>query len=101
MRSLLDSLSLVSGSVVVGLISVALVAALGRISRVTLYPVWAVIVPLVLAYCLYWLPVWLGNDPSEYGAWSVLVIGVWFVAGAIPSAVVLLVLRKNRTLQPK
>jgi hypothetical protein len=101
MRSLVDSLSLVSGSVVVALISVALTVALARISRVILYPVWAVVVPLVISYCLYWLPVWLGNDPSEYGAWSGLVVGVWFVAGAVPSSVILFVLRKRRSLQPK
>jgi hypothetical protein len=55
-----------------------------------------VIVPLTFAYSIYWLPVWLGADPSEYGAWAVLVVGTWFLAGSIPSAVVVATHRRRR-----
>jgi hypothetical protein len=40
-----------------------------------------VIVPFSLAYCLYWLPVWLGAEPSEFSAWAILFVGAWFLAG--------------------
>lgn len=45
-------------------------------SRVPTYVRWLLVVaiPFVLAYCLYWSPVWLGSDDvSQYSAWAVLV----------------------------
>jgi hypothetical protein len=99
MRSLIDSLSLVSGSLVAAMISLVLVATLGRFSSVRLYVLWAVLIPFIVAYCLYWSPVWLGNDPSEYGIWSGMVISVWFVAGTAASSALLFFLRKRRKAQ--
>jgi hypothetical protein len=54
-----------------------------------------VIVPFVLAYCLYWSPVWLGADPLGYDVWKFLFIGAWFFAGFFPSAVLVLILQKR------
>ena len=57
---------------------------------------WAVIVPFALAYCLYWSPVWLDADKSEfnhallrseYHTWQFIIVP-WFLAGAITSAAV-------------
>jgi hypothetical protein len=48
----------------------------------------AVLVPFVLSYCIYWLPVWRGASPSEYSSWEVLGIGVPFLAGFIASILV-------------
>ena len=52
------------------------------------------LVPLALAFCLYWLPVWLGANSSEYFSWSFLFVGAWFLAGAVPSAVTVLIFGK-------
>lgn len=46
-----------------------------------------------IAYALYWLPVWLGDDPSEYSSWSGMVIRPWALAGLAASALVLVILR--------
>jgi hypothetical protein len=101
MRSLIDSLSFGSGSLVAAMISLVLVATLSRFSSVRWYPLWAVLIPFVVAYCLYWSPVWLGNDPSEYSIWSGMVISVWFVAGASASSALLFFLHKRRKAQQK
>lgn len=87
MKNLLESFSLTTGAILVALLSVAMVWALSFVSRPALRMVWAVVVPFALAYCLYWSPVWLGDDPSEYGAWAVLCVGVWFLAGMVASLV--------------
>jgi hypothetical protein len=57
---------------------------------------WAVVVPFAVAYCAYWFPVWRGADSSEYSAWALLVIGIWFVAGFVPSAILIRFLRSRR-----
>ena len=48
--------------------------------------------PLILSYCIHWLPVWRGASPSEYHAWELLEVGAPFVAGLITSIVVVLIL---------
>src|SRR5437868_1472590 len=96
MKTLVESLSLGSGAVLIALLSMAVVWLLCAVLPVTLRWLSIVIVPLTLAYSLYWLPVWLGSDPSEYSAWAVLVVGTWFLAGSIPSAAMVIIHRRRR-----
>lgn len=87
----------ISSAGVVGLLC-SVYRVTSRKLRVALVPLTVVIVPLTLAYCLYWSPVWLlGAPKTEYGAWEFVFIPPWFLAGAIPSAVVALILRKRRS----
>jgi hypothetical protein len=95
MKTFVNSLSLGSGAILVALLSVAVVWLLCSVLPAALRSLWAVIVPFSLAYCLYWLPVWLGAEPSEFGAWAILGVGAWFLAGYFPSAVVVLILQKR------
>ena len=97
MRDLIESLSLSSGAVLIALVSLGVVWSLSSAFPKALRPLWVLIVPLVLAYSLYWSPVWLGADPFEYNVWRWLFIGTWFLAGAIPSAVLVLVLRRKKS----
>jgi hypothetical protein len=46
------------------------------------------ICPIIVAAMLYWLPVFLGASPSEYGAWAVIFIGTWSVAGVCTSLLI-------------
>jgi hypothetical protein len=104
MKALVESLSLGSGAAVVAIFSAGIVWLLCSVCPESLYKVWAVIVPFALAYCLYWSPTWLTDGSefdralirSEYHIWAFLVIGVWFLAGAIPSAAIAVMLRKRR-----
>ena len=102
MKELVDSLSLGTGAIVVAALSAAVVWLLCSVLPAALRSLWVYAVPLMLAYSLYWLPVWLGNDPSEYGAWQLIVIGPWFIAGAIASAVTSRIVgnRSNRSDVP-
>jgi hypothetical protein len=96
MKAFIESLSLVSGTVLVALLSVVVVWLLCSILPKVREELWVVIVPFALAYSLYWLPVWLGSDPSAYGAWEFLGVGAWFFSGFFPSAALVIVLRKRR-----
>ena len=96
MKALIESLSLGSGAVLIAVLSVSVVWLLCAVSPVSLRWLWVAIVPFILAYSLYWLPVWLGSDSSKYSVWAVLGVGTWFLSGAIPSALLVLVLRKRR-----
>jgi hypothetical protein len=49
----------------------------------------AITVPMALSICIYWSPVWLGADPSQYSAWALIGIGVPFIAGALTSMLIL------------
>jgi hypothetical protein len=97
----LESFSLGTGALVVAVVSLAVVWLLSSVLPLRLGALWVAVVPLGLAYCLYWLPVWLGSDPLEYGAWQFLVVGAWFLSGFIPSAILLRYLRKRRGAIPK
>jgi hypothetical protein len=44
--------------------------------------------PFVIASCIYWLPVWMGAGASEYAAWAGVFIGLWGLAGAAVSTVI-------------
>ena len=97
MRTFVESLSLGSGAILLAVLSTGVVWLLCSVFPVTLRKLWVVIVPFIFAYCLYWSPVWLGADPSEYHAWALIVILPWFLAGAIPSAAIVLILEKLRS----
>ncbi len=97
MKAFIESLSLTSGAVVIAILSVIVVWILCSLLPVA-SPwrwIWAVVVPFGLAYCLYWSPVWLGADASEYSAWAFAFLVPWFLAGAIPSAIIIVILQKR------
>jgi hypothetical protein len=56
----------------------------------------AVGVPFALSYCIYWLAVWRGADPSEYSAWELLGIGAPFLVGLVASVLVVLIVGRRR-----
>lgn len=95
MREFLGSLDIFSAAIIVAGLSLGVVWLLCSKLSVRFGALWAVAIPLIIAYSLYWLPVWLGDDPSEYGAWSFIIIP-WFFAGFFPSAVMVRILQKRR-----
>jgi hypothetical protein len=82
------SLSLESGALLVAVVSAVIALVLASVLRGAIVWLLVVLVPLAVAYCLYWLPVWLGEDPSEYSSWAPIIIIPWFVVGAVVSFVV-------------
>jgi hypothetical protein len=100
MMEFVQSLSLHSGALLVALMSVAALVASLRV-----LPRWAqwctgVLVPVLLAWGLYWSPVWLGvAGRSEYSAWSWLGVGAWSAAGLLANsaaAIIAVRLRRRR-----
>lgn len=97
MKLFLESFSLGSGTLLIALLSMGIVWSLRSWLPKNLHSLSSAVVPFVLAYCLYWSPVWLGSDDvAQYGAWAGLVIGAWFLAGFFPSAVMVLIIQKRR-----
>jgi hypothetical protein len=95
MREALESLSVWSGGAVVSVVSAAMVWLLCSLGPAALRKLWIVIAPIAVSFCLYWSPVWLGADSAEYSAWAFAFMLPWFVAGAIPSAVIVRLFEKR------
>jgi hypothetical protein len=94
-QAFFQSLSLTSASVLVAVVSGIAALLIGRITSAITRWFAAVLVPFVLAYCVYWMPVWLGADGSEYLAWALLGVGVPFLAGLVLSALVTIVVARH------
>jgi hypothetical protein len=77
------------GALGVVLVSAILAFVWTRIRSTPLRWLLALSVPLVISYSLYWSPVWLGADSSEYSAWAPLFIVPWYIAGAAMSSLVI------------
>jgi hypothetical protein len=107
MKAFVDSLSLGSGALVVAIVSAGIVWLLCFLFPASPHKLWALIVPFALAYCLYWSPVWLDADQSEfhhallrseYHTWQFVIVP-WFLAGAIPSAAIVFMLGQPRRVR--
>lgn len=84
----IDGLSLWSGALVVAIVSalLTLFATQGRSLKFK----WLFIlsIPLLVAYVIYWSPVWFGisSDVSQADAWQPLFIIPWYLTGILFSA---------------
>lgn len=81
------SLSLWSGALLVALVSAVVALAIATAWRGKAVWFLVLLASLGVANCLYWVPVWSGQSPSEYAAWAPLFIIPWFLAGACASLV--------------
>ena len=95
MQAFFQSLSLTSASVLVAVISAIAALLIGRITSAAARWFAAVLFPFVVSYSVYWMPLWLGADGSEYLAWELLGIGVPFLAGVVPSTVVAFIVTRH------
>jgi hypothetical protein len=84
----LISLSFLSGGCLVALVSAILAAGWGWWQQAWLKRALTFLVPISLSYSLYWLPVWVGQDSSEYAMWAIVCIVPWSVAGVLASTAV-------------
>ena len=91
-------MSLGGVALMIAVCSVALVWLLYVLLPAAFRWVSVALVPLGLAYCVYWSPVWFrGADSSEFSSWQLLFIPPWFLAGAIPSALLVKILDKRKS----
>jgi hypothetical protein len=97
MAGLLSSLSLASGSVVVAVVVAVMAALLVRRFRRSFVWLACLAVSFALSYCMYWSPVWLGSDPTEYFVWEQLVVGAWSIAGTVAATLAVLILGRRVT----
>ena len=67
-----------------------------RIQPIILRWIGAVVAPFAVSYCIYWLPVWRGANPSQYYSWELLGIGIPFAAGLITSLLVIIILGRRQ-----
>ena len=94
MLNFLLSLSLGSGAILIGASSAFLAFLFAFIPFTKLRWFFALVMPFVLSYSLYWWPVWLGQDPSEYYSWALVAIVPWYAVGVIASVLIVVLTRK-------
>jgi hypothetical protein len=80
----IDSLSLESAAAIIAAISAGLALIWARIRNKYWRRGISLGAPFILAYSLYWTPVWFGHgDKASFAAWAPLFILPWFAAGAV------------------
>jgi hypothetical protein len=94
MKQFFESLSLGSEIAIVAICSIVVVGFWCYFFQHWVVWLAAIIIPILLAYCIYWSPVWLGANPSEYSTWSFLGVGIPAFAGIISSLIVILIVRR-------
>jgi hypothetical protein len=100
MLELFRSLSWGGGALIIVMVSVIATCGFAHIKNRSTKGCLIVLSPFVFSYGLYWAPVWLGADPSEYYSWSLLFIIPWGFAGLSASLISMKIIRaleKNRT----
>jgi len=95
MRNLFQSFSLGGGALEIAVVSALLACLLAQARSAPVRWTGAVLVPLLLSYCLYWAPVWMGTSSDQYSSWAFLGVGAWWIAGVIASVIVMLVVRRR------
>jgi uncharacterized membrane protein len=95
MRQLIDSLSWTSGFFVVALLSAVVALFTGRLQPTALRWVAGALAPIAISYSLYWSPVWLGADSSEYSSWSGVFVIPWSLVGILVSVAVMIGVRQH------
>jgi hypothetical protein len=96
MKEIIESLSLESGAVFVAIVSAIVTVGMNRIFNLKFK--WAIIlsIPFFVANALYWSPVLLGSNSSEYAAWAPLFIIPWYVVGMLSSSLLGYIINKQR-----
>jgi len=90
-KTFIESLSLGSGAALIAVLSALLAWPLCYVRPALVRWFLAAAVSLVLSSCIYWLPVWLGANSSEYSSWALLFICPWFLAGAVSAVLVIFI----------
>ena len=101
MLNLIRSLSLETGALVIMAASAFMAIGVAFIPNTILRRGIASAMSFILAYALYWSPVWLGADPSEYASWAPLFILPWFFAGLLASASVIYLINRRCRIDTK
>jgi hypothetical protein len=96
MKSFIESMSLGEGAMLIAFLSAVVEGLFCLFFPPVFRWLMAIAIPVLLSYCLYWLPVWMGADPSEYGNWQLITIGAWFLAGAASASLVAFAFQKWR-----
>ena len=103
MLDLLNSLSLETGAAIIAVAAAICAVAWAQVTTWQLRWGLAIGTPAIFANALYWSPEWLGANSDQAWSWSIIAIGVWFLAGALSSALVTHLLHKpvgNRNAAP-
>jgi hypothetical protein len=90
-----DSLGLGYGSLFIAVLSAVVACVTARFSSPGFRWAVAVVTPFVLAYCCYWMPVWLGRRPDEDWSWAPIGIGFLSFFGILASLIVTFIISRH------
>jgi hypothetical protein len=98
MLDLFESLPFPVTTLAVAALSVFAVALVARVSPSWFMWVAALVVPFVIAYAIYWAPVWIGHrgNVADHSAWEPIAVGFWGLAGVGGSLVCVYFLHRRR-----
>jgi hypothetical protein len=83
------TLDVLESTLIAVLISLALTAGFSRLTSSRLVWLAAIVIPIAVAYALYWGPIWSKRgDNAQYGLWAPVAIASW----SIPSSAACLLL---------
>ena len=93
MTNAIASLSLFSGAAVVAITGAILAVPFIWVRNRVIQLAAAFALPVIVAYCLYWSPIWLGATKysAEYFVWAFLPYAAWSGAGTLGFVTVLLI----------
>jgi hypothetical protein len=101
MLNIIRSLSLETGALVIMAASAVMAIGVAFIPNTILRRGIASAIPFLLAYALYWSPVWLGADPLSIQAGHPFFIMPWFLAGLLASAIVIYLINRRHRIDAK
>lgn len=90
-----ESLGLGYGSLFIAMLSACLAFVTARAPSAGLRWAFAIIIPFVLSYCCYWMPVWLVRRPDEDGSWAPIGIGFLSFFGLLASLIVTFIVSRD------
>jgi hypothetical protein len=90
MLELLRSLSWAGGALIIVVVSLVVTFGLVHIKNRITRGCLILLAPFIFSYGLYWAPVWLGANSSEYYSWSLLFIVPWGLAGLFASLMLMI-----------
>ena len=88
-------------TLVVAVVSFLLAFVWAKVSIGWLRWLLAASMPILVAGVVYWTPVWLGGDASEYSAWSGVAVIFGGLPGAVISAFTVFLIRQSRRDAPQ
>ena len=94
MLEIVQSISFNSGFFVVSVLSIIICLPISNLGNILVKWFLILIIPYIIAYCLYWSPKWLGSHSDQYSSWAPVFINPWYIVALLSVVIVLYIKEK-------